>query len=193
MMTLLLSLTLLVAIDSLAATITIDPVSQIVSLGGPASIDVNVSGLGNLVAPSLGTYDLDIFFDPALLSFSSIIWGTGLDVLDLGSIQSATPAVGMINAFALSLDSPTELNSLQPGAFRLFRLTFSTVAEGVSAITVNVNALGDAAGVALTTDITNGLVTVEAGASNVPEPSDTWIVFIAFALGLHRVRQHRAS
>src|SRR5260370_17815359 len=68
--------------------LSIDPSSQAVPLGSPASFAVDISGLGNGTA--LGTYDLNVAFDPALLSYSSIMFGKQLDVLGLGDIQSVT-------------------------------------------------------------------------------------------------------
>lgn len=160
------------ASTTFAATIFVTPGTQTVNVGSSVNIDVNLSGLGNGVTPSVGTYDLDVNFDSALLSFSSVTWGTGLDVLALGSIQFATPGTGTVNLFELSLDSVSDLNSLQLPTFRLFTLSFTTLAAGTSPVTISVNALGDADGVALPFNAIDGSLTIqETGGSPVPEPS----------------------
>ncbi|MBL8227365.1 MAG: hypothetical protein JNL98_02765 [Bryobacterales bacterium] len=165
-------LSLVLALDSMAsaATLVVSPVSQNVALGSQAVFTVDIAGLGNGVAPSVGVFDFDILFDPAILSFSGVVFGNQLDILGLGSIQSATPGFGSVNLFELSLDTVADLNDLQSPAFILATLTFDTLANGVSPITINLNSLGDADGAAIAATITDG--SVEVGQSTVvPEPA----------------------
>src|SRR5256885_142656 len=75
--------------------LSISPVSQGESLGSQASVDVNVKGLGGGTA--LAAYDINVGFDPALLSFFSIAWGNQLDLFGLGDIQIVTPGGGTVN------------------------------------------------------------------------------------------------
>lgn len=151
--------------------VSISPSSQTVPLGGTVNIDVNVSGLGGGTA--LGTFDVDLLFDSALLSFNLATFGNQLDLFGLGSIQSVTPGPGSVNIFELSLDSITDLNTLQATQFRLATLTFTTLALGSSSpITLSVNALGDASGGSIPATLQSASLTVEP-ASSVPEPR-TW-------------------
>ncbi len=62
---------LLVGQASGALTVSFEPSSQTVGLGSSVDVAIRMSGLGNLMAPSLGTFDLDIAYDPAIVSFSS--------------------------------------------------------------------------------------------------------------------------
>lgn len=185
---------LITAVEALATTIYVTPAGQTAGLNSPVSVDVNVSGLGSAIAPSVGTYDLDVAFDSTLLSFSSVIWGTGLDVLGLGDIQSAMPGVGTIELFELSLDSPSDLNSLQLPAFGLFTLNFSTLAVGTSSLTLNVVALGDADGVSLPADVSNGSVTVSSGSpSQVPEPNTALPLLLILGFRVLSLRRREVS
>ena len=157
-----------------AATISILPSSQTVTLGSPAVFDVVASGFGAGTGPAIGSYDLDILFDASLLSLTSWTVGTGLDVNGQGSfpdVDAATP--GVVNLFDLSLDSEADLLALQPDTFVLFTLTFATSSTGTSPLAIHVNSLSDAAGLALALDGTpGGSVTVSA----VPLPAAAWLL-----------------
>ncbi len=167
-------LILLTSGSALASILTpdlgFDPVSQSVSLGTPVDVALTIQGLGDNVAPSLSTFDLDIIFDPSILSFSSVVYGDTLlgDQLDLfgfGSFTQTTPGIGSVNLFELSLDLSDDLNNLQAGAFTLATLTFNTVGMGISPLGIAINALGDANGDPLAVDVIAGSVNV------VPEPA----------------------
>ena len=150
--------------------LSVSPASQSVTLGSPVSFDVDISGLGNGTA--LGTYDINLGFDPTLLSYSSIVFGNQVDISGLGDIQSVTPGAGTVEVFELSLDSPSDLNSLQASSFTLATLTFDTLATGTnSPLTLSVNALGDAVGNSINANLENGSVTINAPVTSVPEPS----------------------
>ena len=154
---------------ALAISIEFVPSSQSVAAGSPVDVAIRITGLGNLSAPSLGTFDLDVGFDPAILSFSSVSYGDPalgdqLDLLGLGSLTATTPGVGSVNLFELSLDLASDLDTLQAGDFTLATLTFDTASAGASALTITVNALGDALGDPLTASLGSGSI-------NVPEPA----------------------
>lgn len=150
--------------------LSVSPVSQSVTVGSPVSFDIDASGLGNGTA--LGTYDINLGFDPTLLSYANITFGTGLDVLGLGDIQGVTPGNGTVEVFELSLDSVSDLETLQPSSFKLATLTFKTLATGTnSPITLSVNALGDALGNSITANLQNGSVTINGATTSTPEPA----------------------
>jgi hypothetical protein len=85
-------------------------------------------------------------------------------------VNFVNPGSGTVELFDLSLDTPGQLNSLQPGNFVLARLVFDTVAAGTSGLDLTVNALGDADGNPLSVGLQKGSATVNA-VSTVPEPS----------------------
>jgi hypothetical protein len=183
---------------AIAATITVAPFLPQSPLGSQVTVTIGVSGLGAGTAPSVGTFDLDLGFDPLLLSFVSATFSNQLDILGLGDIQAVAPSVGSVNVFELSLDSASDLNALQLPAFTLATLTFDTLAEGVSPLTVSLNALGDADGNALEANIQNGAITIQNGTPTnpTPEPNSTVLVAIgllSIAMATRRIRKRRRS
>jgi hypothetical protein len=146
------------AAGSLAgATLSISPSAQTVSVGSRVSIDLMISGTGTAV----GTFDINIGFDPGVLSYSDTTFGNQLDVFGLGDVRSVTPGVFTVELFELSLDSVSDLNSHQASSFRLATLSFNALSSITnSPITITVNALGDASGNSLSAVVQNGSVTV---------------------------------
>jgi hypothetical protein len=94
---------------------------------------------------------------------------------------------GLANVFELSFDSVADLNQLQPGMFSLFTLFFHADALGTSALTLGINALGDANGNALSANLVNGSVDVTQ-VTPVPLPAAGWLLVsgLAAAAGLRR-------
>lgn len=157
--------------------VAVSPSTQSVAAGSQVSIDIKISGLGSGTA--LGTFDFNVAFDPALLAYSSFSYGSQLNLFGLGDIQSVTPGAGTVNVFELSLESVSDLNTLQAPAFLLATLTFDTLSGGTSPLTLAINALGDASGNSIAADLSHGSVTIT---SSVPEPA-TYALMLA-GLGL---------
>jgi hypothetical protein len=146
-------------------------------------IGLQVSGLGDATAPALSTYDLDIHFDPSLLSYSGITFGDSLlgnqlDVFNLGSntIAAELTGIGILNVFELSLDTPADLNAWQADTFILATLRFDILNYGTSALTLNVNVFDDANAMALSPAVQSATITT------VPLPSAVWLFLVGFGL-----------
>jgi hypothetical protein len=177
-----------------AATISIDPSSQSTTVGSTVSATVRIADLTTGTAPSLGGYDLNLSFDSAVLSFSGLTYGSGLDVLGLGSIRvsdTGSAALGLLNVVEISLDEESDLNALQTDAFGLFTVTFQALAAGTSGLSLQVNSLADAAGLGLNAATANGSI----GVAPVPLPAAAWLLFSGLAglAGISRRRSHGAD
>ena len=140
-------------------------------------ISLQVSGLADALAPALSTYDVDVHFDPSLLSYSGITFGdpqlgNQLDVFNLGNNPTAVElnGVGILNVFELSLDTPADLNDLQMNNFILATLDFDILNHGSSVLSLNVNVFDDADASALSPAVQS------ASISTVPVPSAAWLL-----------------
>jgi hypothetical protein len=149
-----------------AITISFTPSPQSVVFGTMIDVDLEVSELGSGVTPSLSTFDLDISYDPGLLSFNNVSFGDSslgdqLDVLGLRSVTSYDGSVsGLVNLLELSLDTASDLDAFQADSFSLATLSFNAVGIGTSPLDIVINSLGDAEGNPLTATITPGTVSV---------------------------------
>ena len=165
--------------QSQAITIGFEPSLQIVELGSQATVHLSISELGSGVAPSLGTFDLDISYDPSILSFGAVtfgdpILGDQLDLFGLGSIAAFDGGTaGVVNVFELSLDLPSDTDLLQASDFILASLVFAGAGVGHSSLHVYSNAIGDSQGEPLNTSFASGGISTSI--TPVPEPATIWL------------------
>jgi hypothetical protein len=155
-------------------------------------IAVRIEGLGAGVAPSVGGFDLDIIFDPALLAptavaFGDPVLGDQLDFSGFGSFTVATPFPGGLNLFGVSLDPAALLDAMQAPAFTLATITFSARATGTSALDIVVNGLVDADAIDLAVvDVRRSSVDVVV--TQVPEPALLVLIGTGIGTFIHRRR-----
>ncbi|WP_133718254.1 cohesin domain-containing protein [Methylocaldum gracile] len=127
-------LSLLAAQPASAISLVFNPVSQDVALGDPAKVDVIVTDLNNQL---VGTYDFNVHWNDSILSLASVDFDTFLDG-PFDSFQGFDDSVsGTVNVFEISLDLLT--NQDGNTAFRLFTLTFNTLANGLSPLSFTDN------------------------------------------------------
>lgn len=148
--------------------VTLDPVTQNIPVGGTAVVNLNISGLGAGVTPTLGAWLAYIASNSSIVGFASATYGTNLDLGVLGTLQftdSSTP--GLLKMDETSFEDTTALNSAQPAAFTLATLSFTGLAPGTSALTFNRLELSDEIGFPLAYTSTTASITV--GTPGVPE------------------------
>lgn len=171
------TLLMLTGITQASVVSTFNPTSLFLSItrisqtGNSVNVDIGISGLASGTAPSLSGYDVNLSFDPSYLSFTGVVFGDAVlgNQLDLASLGSTTIAeltgVGIVNLFELSGDTAEALNTLQASSFNLATVTFDVLNAGTSLLQLDLNALADADGNALSA------ITLSAPVTTVPLPS----------------------
>ena len=124
-----------------AQTLEVVPSLSAPPVGTTLTADVQISGLAS-GTPSLGTFDLTLSFDPAVLAFTGAAFGTLLGDPSATPAEAVT-AVTAAEIFEVSLLLPAALNALQPDAFTLFTATFDVIGRGATALSVGDIILGD--------------------------------------------------
>lgn len=170
------------------AAIGFTPSQQNATDGDVVSVDIIATGLGNGASPSIGSFDLDVLFDAAVLSFQSYSIGSALGVspvdASLGDLGG-----GLIDLAALSLEDPADLNASQSSTVSLASLSFQVVSLAVGAsTTISIDSadslllLGDENYDSLTiTGLSSAKI---VNPSTVPLPQ-TWLL-VGLGLGLLR-------
>jgi len=180
-------LTLVATGSSHALMLSLEPSAPSIGVGGTALVDLNISGLGNGAAPSLGAFYAEITFDDSIVSFDSVVYGSLLGDTDPSAFETdimTTPGVGEVSLDEFSFLWDFELDALQPEDFTLATLSFIGLAEGVSPLGFGFTDLSDAAIPAnsLFPAFQTAEITV-ASAQPVPEPA-TMLLFVAGLIGL---------
>jgi hypothetical protein len=111
------------------ADLSIAPEVPSVQVGTEVTADVGFTGLQSSL---VGAYDLTIDYNPNLLAFNSVTYGTYLDGPD-NSIQLFTSSPGSLEVVEVSLGSLSTQSGY--GALPLFDITFDTLSAGTSALT----------------------------------------------------------
>ena len=187
--------------SSVYAAISIDlsPAVQSFNIGDSISLDISISGLDDFAPDSLSVFDIDVNFDPAILSFNNVVFGDSflgdqLDLFGFGSIAAGgLVGPGTVNIFELSFDLPGDLDALQAGSFTLANVTFDTLAVGTSPLSLATNTLGDSLGnPLLVANLGGGSITVVQPAAVIPEPS-TYALFVLGVLAVITYRHQKNS
>ena len=148
-----------------AIAVSIVPPSASVSTGAAISTSLNIAGLSN--PPSVGAFDLTVSYNPSLLSFSGITFGSRLgDPGLLEALTSFRPMPGLIEFAEVSLLAPSDLDTLQSSSFPLSTLSFHGLASGTASFSLVAGVVDDAFG--------NKLV-------DVPEPGTLFLPGVILA------------
>lgn len=164
----------LAALSASAVSLSLQPNPISAGPGAPVTLALRISGLDAAGINGLGSFDLEVNFDPAVLEFGSYTLGgllgdlTAFEAIDY-SLVPLVPT-GKIQLTEVSLLDTPALAALQPDSFVLATLNFTMGPQGAgkgTAISIGkVWALGDAAGQTFDFDSPVGQVV-----RVVPEPS----------------------
>jgi hypothetical protein len=168
---LVLTMLLLVSATVGANSISFNPSAQTTPVGSTVTLGLLIS---NPLA-QVGSYDLDVQFNPAILSPVAVAFGPFLGS-PANSVSGTLFSSGRVNLFEVSFLTPAALIALQPGVFTAATLSFITLSSGTTALTLSSNTVGDLFGVPLSPTLINGSVT--SGASPVPEPTAVTLVLL---------------
>jgi hypothetical protein len=172
---------LLTATTSRSATIGFDPDPASVGTGETLAVDLIVSDLGGEV---VSAYDLDILYDPAILTPTVVAFRTGLgDLLAFEALADADiPAPGVLDLASVSLLGDAELLALQGGdAVTLSTIQFQALSDAETTLDFRFDQFNDVKG------LNNGVLEIVADplavnppAAVIPEPTAA----LTFGLGL---------
>lgn len=182
-----------------SAGLIVTPASQSIAVGDSTSVTIDISGLGNGVAPALASYTgLVVSYD------SSVLTPTGVTLSNrLGDPTDPLQTLLLSDVFLPSkveLDGISFLTGAQlfaaqstpTGQFTIATITFNGIASGVSLLNLSYGALSDENSNAITESVTNGQITV--GMGGIPEPGTFGLLLASglIALGTHRRRRDRS-
>ncbi|MCP3962041.1 MAG: IPTL-CTERM sorting domain-containing protein [bacterium] len=179
-------------------TLELVPSVPMVEPGGSVDVDVVISGLGDLAAPALRTYDLVLAYDPAVFTFTGEAIGPFLGddmAMVPESVVTVMTGAGDVNVLQVSLFDPPTLIAQQPGTFTLFTASFDATGAGDGAFTLSLNAdLGDELADPLTLDEIIDTV-VSAGTPLDIPVLGPWglglLISLLLGFGLTRLRRAR--
>lgn len=163
------SLAALAAVPAQAQTLSFTPAASVVSLGETVELDIVLSD--RPAATPVGFFDLDVGFNPAVLSFLDMTLTDALGDISLGqAVNASLPpdlAGGVLNLSVLSLLPNLAGQSTSPV---LGRVSFSAIGVGDAGIGFGFTAIEDLVG------NTMSFAAVDAAISVVPEPATFWML-----------------
>jgi hypothetical protein len=123
---------LLNAAPAHAIVLDLVPPSPTVTIGNTVDVDVVISGLAN--PPSVGAFDLNVGYNPAIVSPTMVTFGPFLGNPLLFEALTAfdLATLGIVNFAEVSLLSPSDLDSLQRSSFSLATLSFLAIGTAAS-------------------------------------------------------------
>jgi hypothetical protein len=178
------------------AVIALLPSGAVVSPGDSVALDLTVSALGG---GSVGDFDVDLTFDPAVLTFAGVTLAPSLGNPALFEAIDFTLGLtdpGELNIAELSLLSAAALAGLQSDPVLLATVQFQVGAIPPGATTLiqiaRVNALGDANGVAIAVSSLSPS-TLTGRTAVVPEPALAILFVGGASAAIRRIIESRCA
>ncbi len=111
--------------------VAVAPLDSEVTVGQIFELEYWITGFGDYAPPSLGSFDLTMEFDGALVSYDSTIVGDFLGDVGAGeAVANIIVSLADVNVTESSLLTPAQLVALQPSSFVVFRVQFMAEAVG---------------------------------------------------------------
>jgi hypothetical protein len=171
-----------------AYTVSLTPAAQTVGLGAQVAVGVSVSDLAGM---GIGSYQLDIAFDGAILGFDRVV-----DAVNLGFSVGLgfTSGTGLVSVGDTSFDDPLLLLTRQDDDFLLFTLFFNAIDVGTSALGLTVSALSDVFGTEVAAPLVgNASVTVLDNTGSPASAPGTLVLLLAAAAAAALARRQSAA
>jgi len=176
--------------------LSLSPDTQTVSTGDFASVDLDISGLGNFTTPSLGSFKVEVLYDPSILDYDHTVVGNLLgDPSDPSEIDPQVLSLpGSVTVDVVSLLLDFELDALQRDSFTLATLSFKGKAPGSSDLSYSQLDLSDAPGNTLNPDTTQpASITVTSAAPTIPEPGTVVLFGMGLVVAVSSLRMRTAK
>jgi hypothetical protein len=157
------------AYQARAISITLQPASQTIGVGGSTTLDLVISDLGNPGSSSLGGFDFDLTYNASVLSANSVVFGTFLNTASGFGFFTIDNTLGLLHLDEISLETAAYLNANQPDSFTLATLNFGGLASGSSVVDFSYAALSDEDANSLADFTTAGASITVNGAASVPD------------------------
>jgi hypothetical protein len=181
-------------VSSASLIFWLDPDVQPGATGDDVTLTLMVGGLEDLEPRSLAAFDLDILFDPSVLSFTSYTLFDGLG--DLGLFEAEDFSLGEYAPGAVGLSEVSylfdfELDPFQPGTFALAELMFhvdSLAAPGFTIVSMRPGLFGFAdaqGGEFVDVEMRSALIGTQP-VNAVPEPSTLFLLSLGLVLVAYR-------
>ena len=170
-----------------AVSLSFSPSASTVDVGSPFILDVVIS---NLLNADLGAFDIDVSYDPSILSFDAYALTDNLGEIALGDADDwsfGDLGGGTVNIAELSLLWDL---SFQADSFTLASLSFTSVGQGSSGLSFSNAILGDYWGDSIPATLNVGNIEVMNSANSTPVPEPATIFVLGTGLvGLAGVRK----
>jgi len=96
-------------------------------------------------------------FNDSVVTFSNVMFGSGLDGGFLGSLSFVSAGSGIVQSTVVSMAPASDLNSAQPASFSLATFTFTGTGVGTTSVVFSRLELSDETGL-IRLNETNGFV-----------------------------------
>ena len=167
-------------------SLNFDPANQTVNMNDTVMVDIVVAGLEDFMQ-IVSAFNLNVMYDPSVLTATNFSYGTGLDLGINGSSQLppifSTPGVASQLA-EFSIESDSDLQTAQGNTVTLGTLSFLAIGPGTSTLTFSKAELVGTGNVFLDFSEGTGNVTVcQPTPDPIPEPS-TLLLMATGSMGL---------